>query len=250
MKSIICLFVLVLFYSCKFKNNDADIEKFERELGEKNVATINLLLEDFEQNYLKVHYNNQSLDTAYYNFLVDVKKGNSLNEYPNHKKMDSLFSESDLYSEIYLKPDSVWIARDKNSDITNFTKEGKVLIKLNCDKEYPKLIKRYKSFNQSDKVEYDYITENHCTGFIDFEKFSDDEIISKGLVHYESNALGKYNRAIFDLQNRGAVFKNFQRIKESKGFLNASSLASGLIYDKADLNDYFIRRIILLEIIY
>lgn len=250
MKSIIYSLVFVLFYSCQPKNIDSNIEEFEKELGEKNVATVNLLLEDFEQNYLKAHYKNQSLDSAYYNFLVDIKKGNSLKEYPNHKKMYSLFSNSDLYSEIYSKPDSVWIARDKHSDIANLTKDDKVVMKLNCDKEYPKLIKRYKSFNQSGQVEYDYIAENQCTGFIDFEKFSDEEIISKGLNFYQINSLGKYNIVLFNLQKRGAVFKNFQRIKESAGFLDASNVASGLLYDKADLTDYFIRRIILLEILY
>jgi hypothetical protein len=250
MKNIICSLVFVLLYSCQPKNIDSDIEEFERELGEKNVATINLLLEDFEQNYLKVHYKNQSLDSAYYNFLVDIKKGSSLKEYPNHKKMYSLFSNSYLFSEIYLKPDYVWIARDKHSDIANLTKDDKVVMKLNCDKEFPKLIKRYKNLNQSGQIEYDYVTENHCTGFIDFEKFSEDEIISKGLDHYKINSLGKYNIALFNLQKRGAVFKNFQRVKETAGFLDASNVASGLIYDKADLKDYFIRRFILLEIIY
>ncbi|RAR47413.1 hypothetical protein [Flavobacterium lacus] len=246
MKSIICSLVFVLFYSCQPKYIDSDIAEFEKELGEKNVATINLLLEDFEQNYLKFHYKNQSLDSAYNNFLVDIKKGNSLKQYPNHKKMYSVFSNSDLFSEIYLKPDSVWIARDKHSDI----EDDKVVMKVNCDKEYPKLIKRYKSFNHSGQVEYDFEIENHCTGLTDFEKFTEEEIISKGLNHYQFNSLGKYNIALFNIQKRGAVFKNFQRIKESAGFLDCSNVASGLLYDKADLTDYFIKRIILLEMIY
>lgn len=250
MKSIICSLVIVLFYSCQPTNIDSDIVEFEKELGEKNVATINLLLEDFEQNYLKVHYKNQSLDSAYYNFLVDIKKGNSLKEYPNHKKMYSLFSNSDLYSEIYSKPDSVWIARDKHSDIANLTKDDKVVMKLNCDKEYPKLIKRYKSFNQSGKVEYDFETENNCSGFNDYEKFSDEEIIMKALKQLQPNNLGKYTKALYNLQDRGTVFKKFQKIKESAGFIDHSNIAFGLVYYKADMSDYFIRRIILLEIIY
>ncbi|UPQ78594.1 hypothetical protein M0M57_13305 [Flavobacterium azooxidireducens] len=250
MKSIICSLVIVLFYSCQPTNIDSDIVEFEKELGEKNVATINLLLEDFEQNYLKVHYKNQSLDSAYYNFLVYIKKGNSLKEYPNHKKMYTVFSNSDLFSEIYLKPDSVWIARDKHSDIANLTKDDKVVMKLNCDKEYPKLIKRYKSFNQSGKVEYDFETENNCSGFNDYEKFSDEEIIMKALKQLQPNNLGKYTKALYNLQDRGTVFKKFQKIKESAGFIDHSNIAFGLVYYKADMSDYFIRRIILLEMIY
>lgn len=250
MKSIICSLVFVLFYSCQSKNIDSDIEEFERELGEKNVTTVNLLLEDFEQNYLRAHYKNQSLDSAYYNFLVDIKKGNSLKEYPNQKKMYSFFSNSDLYSEIYSKPDSVWIARDKHSDIANLTKDDKIMMELNCDKEYPKVIKRYKNFNQSGQVEYDYQTEFNCSGFNDFEKFSDDEIITKALKQLQPNNLGKYNKALFNLHDRGMVFKKFQKIKESTGFIDPSNVASGLLHDKADMSDYFIRRIILLEMIY
>lgn len=250
MKSIICSLVFVLFYSCQPKNIDSDIEEFERELGEKNVTTVNLLLEDFEQNYLRAHYKNQSLDSAYYNFLVDIKKGNSLKEYPNHKKMYSLFSNSDLYSEIYSKPDSVWIARDKHSDRANLIKDDKVMINPNCDKEYPKVIKRYKSFNKSGQIEYNYEFENNCNVFIDFEKFSDEEIINKALKQIEINSLGKYNIALFNLHGRGPVFKKFLTVKESVGFIDASNISSGLIHDKADLTDYFIRRIILLEMIY
>jgi hypothetical protein len=246
MKSIICSLIVVLIYSCQPKNIDSDIVEFERELGEKNVATINLLLEDFEQNYLKVHYKNKSLDSAYYCFLEDIKKGNSLKEYPNHIKMYSFFSNSDLYSEIYLKPDSIWIARDKQSD----TEDGKVVMKVNCDKEYPKLIKRYKSFNQFGKVEYDFETENNCSGFNDFEKFSDEEIIMKALKQLQPNNLGKYNKALYNLHDRGTVFKKFQKLKESTGFINHSNIAYGLLYYKADMSDYFIRRIILLEMIY
>lgn len=244
MKWYIIFSFFVLFLSCSVNEKDVAIVNFEKKLGPESVETLNMLIADFETNYLKKYYKEVTIDEAYLLFLKDISKGDSVKPY-NYQKMYQMFTKSKLFSDIYLKVDSVWIAKDKNSDLKDDN-----TTKLNYPNPYPKLITRYKHQNFAE-YGYEYETQSFSTGDRSyFEKYSEEKIIQNGYRTWRYDNLGKYAMALYDLQNRGDVFKKYYEKRESSGGLVMSSLASGLLHDNANTSDYFIKRIIVLDILY
>jgi hypothetical protein len=242
MRIIITFLIAIFFSSCS--SEDKDIINFEKRLGPESVEILNILVADFETNYLKKYYKDVSIDEAYLLFLKDIKKGDSVQEY-NYKKMYEMFKKSKLFSDIYLKVDSVWIAKDKTSDVM----EEDSIFELDISDPYPKLIIRFKH----QKLKSGYYYEDHSYSSDDrsyFEKYSEEELIQNGYLRRRFDYIGNYAIALNDIQDRGFVFKNFYKHKESSGGFDMTILASGLLYDKADTSDYFIKRIIVLEIFY
>lgn len=241
----ISFLVVIVFFSCTVQK-DPDIINFEKRLGTESVETLNNLVTDFETNYLKKYYKEVTVDEAYLLFLKYINKGDTVKPY-NYQKKYEMFKKSKLFSDIYLKVDSVWIARDKNNDPPDFTDDS--AIELNIPNPYPKLIIRFKGQN----FENDYYYEDQSFSAGDrsyFEKYSEEEIIQDGYRRRRFDNIGNYAMALYDLQDRGIVFKNFYKHKESSGGFDMSILASGLLYDNADTSDYFIKRIIVLDIFY
>jgi hypothetical protein len=239
----ISFLVVIIFFSCTVQK-DPDIINFEKRLGTESVETLNNLVSDFETNYLKKYYKDVTADEAYLLFLKDIKNGDSVKQY-NYKKMYEMFKKSKLFSDIYLKVDSVWIAKDKTSDVM----EEDSIFELDISDPYPKLIIRFKD----QKLKSGYYYEDHSYSSDDrsyFEKYSEEEIIQNGYLRRRFDYIGNYAMALNDIQDRGFVFKNFYKHKESSGGFDMTILASGLLYDKADTSDYFIKRIIVLEIFY
>jgi hypothetical protein len=244
MRIIITFLIALFFYSCS--SEDKDIINFEKKLGQESVETLNKLVADFETNYLKIYYKDVTIDEAYLLFLKDIKNGDSVKQY-NYKKMREMFKKSRLFSDIYCKVDSVWIAKDKNNDPPDFTDDS--AIELNIPNPYPKLIIRFK--HQNFENGFSYEDQSFSAGDRSyFEKYSEQEIIQDGYRRRRFDNVGNYAMALYDLQDRGIVFKNFYKHKESSGGFDMSILASGLLYDKADTSDYFIKRIIVLDIFY
>lgn len=244
MKRYIAFLVVVLFFSCSVNEKDAAIVNFEKKLGTESIETLNNLVADFETNYLKTYYKNIDIDEAYLLFLKDISKGDSVKPY-NYRKIYEMFTKSNLFSDIYLKVDSVWIAKDKNSDRVDDSTE-----KFNEPEPYPKLIIRFKDDNAFGSG-YQYQEQSISAGDISFfEKYSEEEIIQIGYGTRRYDNLGKYAMALYDLQDRGAVFKKYYKARENSGGLDMSLLAGGLLHDNANTSDYFIKRIIVLDVLY
>jgi hypothetical protein len=237
--------VVFVFFSCTVQK-DPDIINFENKLGPESVETLNKLVADFETNYLKIYYKDVTIDEAYLLFLKDIKNGDSVKQY-NYKKMREMFKKSKLFSDIYLKVDSVWIAKDKNNDPPDFTDDS--AIELNIPNPYPKLIIRFK--HQNFENGFSYEDQSFSAGDRSyFEKYSEEELIQNGYLTRRYDNGGNYAMALLDIQDRGLCFKIYYEKRINSGGFFMENLASGLLYYNADTSDYFIKRIIVLDIFY
>lgn len=246
MRIIITFLVAIFFSSCS--SEDPDIINFEKKLGPESVETLNKIVADFETNYLKKYYKDVTIDEAYLLFLEDIKNGDSVQQY-NYKKMFEMFEKSKLFSDIYLKVDSVWIARDKNNDPEDFSDDLTVDLNLPNSNPYPKLIIRFKD----QKLKNGYYYEDHRYSNDDrsyFEKYLEEKIIQNGYRTRRYDNGGNYAMALHDIQDRGLCFKIYYEKRISSGGFFMENLASGLLYYNADTSDYFIKRIIVLDIFY
>lgn len=101
--SITCFVVLL---SCIQKSIDPDVTIFQQELGEENIAMIDLLVEEFE-NHLDTHYPDLKTSEAYAQLLKDVsdqdRNNDSLLLAFQSKKSNESFRASPLYNELYVK---------------------------------------------------------------------------------------------------------------------------------------------------
>ena len=96
----------VLLLACKQKNTNPNISQFQRELGQENIAMIDLLVEEFE-DHLRINYPKLSLSNAYSQFLKDIGDKYTANDsilltYQSEKTR-LLFRNSTLYNELYVK---------------------------------------------------------------------------------------------------------------------------------------------------
>lgn len=111
MKSIITLISLILIVSCLGKKTTNQILEFDKILGEENIAFLDTLVYDFENDFLKNQYPSLDIEEAYRQFLIENRDGKTSHwkDFPQRSK--DKFISSDLKLEIYKYPDSVWVIK-------------------------------------------------------------------------------------------------------------------------------------------
>ena len=231
---------LILIISCSDKKTEHRISEFDKVLGNENVAILDLLTSDFENDFLKRQYPNLNTEKAYQKFLTDLRDGKTDNWQSVSKKARETFKSSDLRLEMYEFPDSVWILENSTfdkieSDSLNFMQS-----------QFPYIKSRFKYTNLDGITEYTY-----SRGSIEYMPNPDfDSIINRELRTPRMNYIGKYIQALESIKDKSEFHKEFYKRKNSVGFLPIESTSQFMLYKNIDLKDKLNRGIIVLEFIY
>jgi len=236
MKQINLIIILFLVFSC---SNEKELSKFEKTLGLENSNTLDFLVREFENNFLKKQYSKSNLNESYKQFLIDFKNENSKNWKPIPKKIFEVFSTSNLKKEMYYHPDSVWIL--PNSSYDKIEEDSIVFIDVNYP--YIKLKKKDLMFSKPDKIVYQY--DRH---YINIDStINKDSLINRIMnLRYTNFYNGKYIQAIHNLHQFGGFFERFSDLKSTT---NNKKILCDLILEKGDLSNKLVRKLIVLEFV-
>ena len=218
MKKVI--FILFTFISLSIYSQQIE---FEKALGKENVETLNSLIENFETKTLKNEYPNLKTESAYKEFLKDILKNNSV-------KGRKIFPESTLKLNIYCVPDSIWIQKKDSS--------------LKKKRDIVKTI--YKCLNSKNEIVY-----SNSESFSINKKITTLDLFEKAKEDVQVNMGGTYIKALEEISNQSEIIKSYlENIKMTADPINSYSMSVYLLKNNIDLNDYFIKRLIFINMIY
>jgi len=237
MRFIKLIIILLLTFSC---SSDKNTTEFEKVLGKENSETLSLLVNDFENDFLKKQYPNSELNESYRKFLIDYKNGSLENWVSLPKKITDRFNSSQLEKEMYYHPDSVWILPNSSFDKV----EEDSLIFLDINRPYIKLRKKNLMFSSPEKTIYEY--DRH---YIKIDSTTDkDSLINKVMnLKYVNFYNGKYIQAVNNIRELGGFFERFSDVKNVS---NDKKEFCELVLEKADLNNKLVRKLIVLELVF
>ena len=230
MKFINIIIILLLTFSCSTKK---DISEFEKILGKKNSKTLTYLVNDFESDFLKRQYPNLNTKNAYKQFLTELSKGKTEYWEKISESSREYLKKSNLRLEIYSVPDSIWIERDP-----------KKMILSNGD--IPMLQIKYKYIMPDGTFGYS-LSES---SFRYKEPINEDSIIESRKNWIELNYVGSYTRALNSISNKSQFLTEYLDMRWTAGKIGPRLIADRMLETEIDLDDYFIKRLIITEIIY
>ena len=217
-------------FSC---SNEKDIAEFEKILGKENSETLTYLVNDFESDFLKRQYPNLDTKSAYKQFLTELSKGETEYWKEISKSSREYLKESDLRLEIYSVPDSIWIERDPK--------------KLTLSYSDVPMLKIKRKYLMPDGT-FGYSTSE--SSFRYKEPIDEDSIIESRKNWIDVNYVGSYTRALNSISNKSRYLIGYLDIREAAGTIDPFIIAKQMLESKVDLNDYFIKRLIITEIVY
>ncbi|WP_460219404.1 hypothetical protein [Psychroserpens sp. MEBiC05023] len=240
MKFIKTFIFFILIISCSDKKAEINTSEFDKALGKENIKTLDFLVSDFENDFLKRQYPNLDTENAYRQFLTELSDEKTENWKSISKKARNEFKASDLRHEMYEFPDSVWILKNSTfdkieSDSLNF-----------LESPIPYVKSRYKYINPDGTTEYTYSRSfGENISEVDY-----DSIINREMNLPNFNYIGKYLQALESIKDKGEFHKEFYETKKNAGFLFPESTARVMLNYDIDLNDKLNRKIIVLELAY
>ncbi|WP_179320925.1 hypothetical protein [Winogradskyella helgolandensis] len=241
MKLIKTFIFSLLIISCTDKKPDNQTSEFEKILGIGNVATLDFLVSDFENDFLKRQYPNLDTENAYRQFLTELRDKKKGNWKRISEKARNKFKASDLRLEIYKFPDSVWII--ENSDFDKIESDSLEYIQLPA----PYVKSRYKFTNPDGTTEYSFTRGN---SFKLTSNSNFDSIINQELNSPNFNYIGKYLQALESIKNKNKFYEKLFDAKKSFGYMSPKLTAFEMLDYGIDLNDELNRQIIVLELVY
>ena len=247
MRNLILVILTIGFFvtSCSWlKLNDTDISSFEQTLSTENVSVLNLLAEKFDQMIYEKFPAKNFPDSSYYFFFKsfcnkDDKYFEFIEDSIAFETLLKIANNNDFKNDIILIPDTMflidsntlirdYIYRDRNQNIC-----GHILDTFNLPPN-PKNIDLLK---------------------IDFFRFLED----KGQLKL-FNVFGDFYSGLEEVKDRNEFitgyidFKknvfSYSGIKRPNGFIDPETLSCSLINDKISLNDYFVKRIFIVELLF
>lgn len=232
------LFFLII--SCSDKKTESKTSGFDKALGKENVETLDFIVSDLENDFLKRQYPNLDTKSAYRQFLTELRDEKIENWKSISKRARDRFKASDLRLEMYEFPDSVWILKNSTfdkieSDSLNF-----------LESPFPYVKSRYKYTNSDGMIEYYY---SRSSGE-NISELDYDSIINREMNSPSFNHIGKYLQALESIKDKGEFHKEFYETKKSVGFLFPESTARVMLNYDIDLNEKLNRKIIVLELAY
>lgn len=240
-KIFIPFIYLLLVISCVDKKPEIQTSEFDNVLGKENVETLDYLVSEFENDFLKTQYPKLDSEKAYRQFLTDLRDGKTENWKGISQKAIDKFKSSDLRLEMYEFPDSVWII--ENSAFDKVESDSLEYIKH----PVPYIKSRYKYTNPDGTTEYSY-SRGNSSELTPYSNF--DSIIKLEMNRPNFNYVGKYLQALSSTKSKGEFHKEFYKTKKSAGFLFPESTARIMLKYDIDLTDKLNRKIIVLELAY
>jgi hypothetical protein len=200
--------------------------EFDKILGKENNETLNLLVSEFENDFLKNKYPNLEIPNAYKRFLIETSEGRIDYTKAVTEKSKHIFNKSQLRLEIFCVADSTWIEANPWTD-----KNLLVKARTRC-------------------INPDGTFEIGAMEMPFYEKeISRDSILEKYMNFVKTNHNGKYLKALNSISDKSDFLSSFVEVKNAAGIIPFYMTAESLLDFNADLNDYFIRRIIVAELI-
>jgi len=224
MRILKALLSSLLIFGCL--NGECQNTEFDKILGKENTETLNYLVADFENDFLKRKYPNLDTESAYRKYLTEIVNGNTTTRNGISKKSIAIFKKSNLRLEIYCVADSTWIEPNPWTD-----KNLLVKARTRC-------------------INPDGTFENGAMEMPFYEKeISRDSILKRYMNFVRTNHNGKYLKALNAISNKSEFLSDFVKAKEI-GTIAFYIIAEWLLDYNVDLNDYYIKRIILIDIVY
>ncbi|WP_375241619.1 hypothetical protein [Lacinutrix sp.] len=236
------IIIFLLFANCTDKNVSETEKIFNQTLGSDNTETLNKLVDDFENDYLKKQYPETELKLAYRKFVEDVRDEKFFNRNIKivSKKSFNLFKSSELYLELYQFPDSVWVVRN-----SSFDKLEDSLLLL-PEIPHPYIKRRYKDLEENGEFVYGYSRK-----FTGIALNADlDSIVKSEYKTVDFNYSGKYMKALNRIKNQNKYYEELYNAKNSVGFIYKVLTARKMLHHNLDLNDKLNRKLVVLELIY
>jgi hypothetical protein len=229
MKRTFYIIFAIIFIGCANQEKqelDPRIEKFETFLGKEESIALNKLVETFEL-LLENNFNNSKIEESYKEFVIKMIN-NELQDFQidsviQNRTLD-MVEQSGLRYEIYLRPFEVW-----NDERHIYTK--------------------YRYINNADTIDH--------TPSIGIHKSWSDKVIDSLINNtkktgFKFNMNGKYMRGL-DLiknQNQDSTIHYYLQDKFPIGEWPATIFAANLNAKKPNYSDYFVKRIIVVELYY
>ncbi|MCL8008958.1 hypothetical protein M8845_16120 [Gelidibacter japonicus] len=231
MKYIHPIIILFLTFSC---SNQKEITEFEKVLGKENSETLTYLVNDFESDFLKSQYPDLGTKKAYNQFLKELSNGQTEYRQKISENSREYFEKSNLRLEIYSIPDSIWIERDP--DKLTFNKNNNPT--LNIKRKYLRPDGTFRYGTSISSFQYK-------------EPMDEDSIIIESRKNWNDiNYDGRYSRALNAISNKSDFLTEYLKIRDAAGMIDPRFIAERMLESKVDLNDYFIKRLIITEIVY
>lgn len=223
MKIVKALVLLIFIINCSGNKTT----EFDKILGTENSKTLNLLVSEFENDFLKRQYPNLDTKSAYLKFVTEISEGKTEHfvEYP--EKSRDLFNKSTFRLEIYCVVDSTWIEKNPWNDKTLLVK-GRTKC-LNPDGSFE---------NGSMEMPFN---EN---------EIPKDSIQKRYINFVETNFNGKYLKALNSISDKSDFLSTFADARSNFGIIATDIVAKQMLSYEIDMNDYYIRRIIVIELSY
>jgi hypothetical protein len=200
---IIKLFIFIaLIISCSDKKTEDKISEFDKVLGKENVATLDFLVSDFENDFLKRQYPNLDTENAYRQFLTEIRDRKFENLKSVSQNASEKFESSGLKLEMYEFPDSEWIL--KNSSYDKIESDSVSFL----DSPFPYVKSRFKYINPDGTIEYVY---GRGSGLSPNSNF--DSIIKSELKTAQINYVGKYIQALGTIKDKSKFHREFYEKK-------------------------------------
>jgi len=225
MRNITLTIIVLILLGCNDKADQKTIDKFESILGTDNSSALTDLVMTFE-NDIRAKYETELLEDAYKLYLNDVINRPEITssewlEQLHHR--DSIFSscQCDLFSEIWMKPDSIWIDN-------GWTNTAYYVIRAD-DFKYDTMISKSTIHSRVDNI---------------------DSLISNKKKVPNFNPVGKYISAFDAIENTNKYTEWYVDTKNAAGLISPHITANLMLKNKADYNDYLIKRIIVIETYY
>ena len=226
MKILKTFLILLFIVSCSDKKPEKQTTEFDKILGMENSETLNLIVSEFENGFLKRQYPNLDTKSAYTKFVTDVSVDKTKNFVEFSKKTKDLFYKSKLRLEIYCVIDSTWIEKNPWNDESLLVKG-----RTNC-------------------LNHDGTFENGLMEMPFNEKeISRDSIQKRYLKFVKTNYNGKYLKALNSISDKSEFLSSFVKDRVDFGIIPSEFIAKRLLAYNADMEDYYVRRIIAIELI-
>lgn len=225
MKIIKFIILLLLLSSCFEKKAEKPQTEFDKILGKENSETMNVLVAEFENDFLKRQYPNLDIEDSYLKFVSEVSEGKTEHFVQFSEKSKKLFRKSRLRLEVYCIVDSTWVEKNPWNNKTLLVKGRTKCLKPDGTFESGSM---EMPFNESE--------------------VSRDSILKRYMNFVKSNFNGTYLKALNSISDKSDFLKSFVEIRNNFGIINSKLIAKRMLAYNVNMNDYYIRRIIVIEL--
>lgn len=222
--------LIVLFFPFLMFSQQSD---FENVLGEKNVESLNSLIDDFENNYLNKVYPKLEVKDAYKKYLVDlVRNGMKLDKNSSITNNVKRFNKTALKLDVFCLADTVYVDR---SDLNTKHIKEDIITVYNCKRIDGKIFERKQTtpyYKNTLDIDYEIIKSKNT------KVFNLDGLFFK--------ALQKASLKPNNIQLKEYI----HNINNTAHLLAPYTVVRQILMNHYNTDNYFIKRIILLNVVY